>query len=65
MYYLGWRFTRVREKFRKTNGLRRLYYAIILVILELHPDFANVYRARWGRVWEAYYFPGKTIRRTA
>ncbi|TMI25776.1 hypothetical protein E6H19_02380 [Candidatus Bathyarchaeota archaeon] len=60
MYYLGWRFTRAREKFRETKGLRRLYYAIILVILELHPDFVNVYRARWGRVWEAYYFPDKT-----
>jgi len=59
MYYLGWRFTRVREKLHKTHGLRRFYYAIILVILELHPDFANVYRARWGRVWEAYYFPDK------
>jgi Met-10+ like-protein len=63
MYYLGWRFTRVREKFRKAKGLRRLYYAIVLVILELHPDFANVYRARWGRVWETYYFPNKMHRR--
>jgi len=59
MYYLGWRFTRVREKFRKTTGLRRFFYAIILVILEMHPDFASVYRARWGRVWETYYFPDK------
>ena len=60
MYYLGSRFARTREKLHKTKGLRRLYYAIILVILELHPDFANAYRARWGRVWEAYYFPETT-----
>jgi hypothetical protein len=63
MYYLGWRFTRAREKLRITKGLRKLYYVIILVLLELHPDFVNVYRARWGRVWEAYYFPDKTYRR--
>jgi len=63
MYYLGWRFARAREKLHKARGLRKLYYAIILVILELHPDFINVYRARWGRVWEAYYFPHQTNRR--
>jgi hypothetical protein len=63
MYYLGWRFTKAREKLRKTKGLRRLYYAIILVLLEMHPDFVNVYRARWGRVWETYYFPGETDQR--
>jgi len=63
MYYLGSRFARIREKLHKTKGLRRLYYAIILVILELHPDFANAYRARWGRVWEAYYFPDRMERR--
>jgi hypothetical protein len=63
MHYLGWRFARAREKFHSARGVRKLYYAIILVILELHPDFINVYRARWGRVWEAYYFPGRTNRR--
>ncbi len=62
MYYLGWRFTRAREKFHKARGVSKLRYAIILVILELHPDFINVYRARWGRVWEAYYFPDGTDR---
>jgi len=63
MYYLGWRFARAREKFHSARGVRKLYYAIILVILELHPDFINVYRARWGRVWEAYYFPDRKNRR--
>ena len=62
MYYLGWRFTKAREKLHKARGVSKLYYAIILVILELHPDFINVYRARWGRVWEAYYFPYNTNR---
>ena len=63
MYYLGLRFARVREKLHQTKGLRRLYYAVILVILELHPNFATAYRARWGRVWEAYNFPERTNRK--
>jgi hypothetical protein len=63
MYYLGWRFTKARNRYYRERGLRKLYCAFILMILELHPDFVNVYRARWGRVWEAYYFPFEKLTR--